>query len=675
VVVANPPYMDSRNLTDHFAGKIKRKMSAFASGLDVAFVGRSLDWVVQGGYFSLVTMDSWLANEECVEARTVMRWAAPVVALLHLGSRAFPEISGEVVRVAATCFRKSAATETLGIYIDAASGRNGAEKRLQFADPTRRHSHLPQWFDVFPKRPLSAFPATEAVRRAFAGGTTLDSLAEVKTGLQTGDNGRFLRNWHELGLRNIRTHSEGGERWVPYVKNRNARRWYASEEFVIDWGDNGSEIRDNPSARFQNSDKYFLPGISFNGIGKQLKASVISAGRVFDQQNSMLFYEDVVDSHFVVALLNSGTFAELVSLISPKRFNIGAMRKVPLVTAHLPEDHAERIARAIWIQSIRETQTESSIDFHAPLLASKRLQATLLESEFERTRRESADLRLELAEIEQRNTQFFNNLYSLKTTIAVEDADAAADESEGDDGPLGAISNLVSFAVGCMFGRYSLDAPGLVLADQGDSLAEYLAKVPSPSFMPDEDNVLPVLSDGWFEDDIVERFREFLKVSFGVEHFEENLRFVEDALGKDVRKYFVQDFYKDHVQRYKKRPIYWMFSSPKGSFNALIYMHRYRPDTVSVVLNDYLHEFQAKLRARRANLDQVAVSTLSTAKEQTAARKEAEQIGKMLLELEEWEQSVLYPLATEQVAIDLDDGVKANYPKFGTALNNKFTGF
>jgi hypothetical protein len=232
----------------------------------------------------------------------------------------------------------------------------------------------------------------------------------------------------------------------------------------------------------------------------------------------------------------------------------------------------------------------------------------------------------------------------------------------------GLVAELVSYAVGCMFGRYSLDVPGLVLANQGDTLAEYLAKVPSPSFMPDEDNVLPVLLDGWFEDDIVERFREFLKVSFGVEHFEENLRFVEDALGKDVRKYFVQDFYKDHVQRYKKRPIYWMFSSPKGSFNALIYMHRYRPDTVSVVLNDYLHEFQAKLRARRANLDQVAMSTLSTAKEQTAARKESEQIGKTLLELEEWEQSVLYPLATEQIAIDLDDGVKANYPKFGAAL-------
>lgn len=240
---------------------------------------------------------------------------------------------------------------------------------------------------------------------------------------------------------------------------------------------------------------------------------------------------------------------------------------------------------------------------------------------------------------------------------------------------LSLVAELVSYSVGCMFGRYSLDVPGLVLADQDDSLADYLSKVPVPSFMPDNDNVVPILSDGWFEDDVVERFREFLRVSFGMEHFEENFRFVEEALGKDIRKYFLQDFYRDHVQRYKKRPIYWMFSSPKGSFNALIYMHRYRPDTVSVVLNDYLHEFQEKLRSRRGHVDQVVVSTSSTAKEQTAARKESEQIGKMLLELEDWERSVLYPLATQQIEIDLDDGVKANYPKFGAALNNKYTGF
>ena len=231
-----------------------------------------------------------------------------------------------------------------------------------------------------------------------------------------------------------------------------------------------------------------------------------------------------------------------------------------------------------------------------------------------------------------------------------------------------AINDLVSYAVGCMFGRYSLDEPGLILANQGDTLAEYLAKVPSPTFMPDADNVIPIVDGDWFEDDIVARFREFLRVAFGEEYFEENLRFVTESLGvKDVRAYFLKSFYADHVKRYKKRPIYWLFSSPKGSFNALIYMHRYTPSTVSTVLNEYLREYVGKLEASRQHHERLA-STADTPRARAAAQKEVDRLRKVLLELETYEHDVLYPLATQQIAIDLDDGVKANYPKFGAAL-------
>lgn len=220
-----------------------------------------------------------------------------------------------------------------------------------------------------------------------------------------------------------------------------------------------------------------------------------------------------------------------------------------------------------------------------------------------------------------------------------------------------AIVDLVSYAVGCMFGRYSLDEPGLILADQGSTIDDYLAKVPSPTFAPDADNVIPIVDGDWFEDDIVERFRQFLRAAFGESHFEENLRFVTESLGvKSLRNYFVKSFYKDHVQRYKKRPIYWMFSSPNGSFNALIYMHRYTPSTVSTVLNEYLREFQAKLKA-----------SLERAERSNKA-KEAEELRKTLMELEKYEHDVLYPLASQNIAIDLDDGVKENYPKFQGAL-------
>lgn len=233
---------------------------------------------------------------------------------------------------------------------------------------------------------------------------------------------------------------------------------------------------------------------------------------------------------------------------------------------------------------------------------------------------------------------------------------------------------LISYAVGCMFGRYSLDEPGLILAKHGSTLQDYLISVaPTGSasdvtFMPDTDNVIPFVDDGWFEDDIVERFRQFLKAAFGTEHFEENVRFVEESLGvKTLRDYFItksgkSKFYDDHVKRYKKRPIYWMFSSPKGSFNALIYLHRYTPSTVSTVLNEYLREYENKLHQALERAEVAAAG--GSAKDQ----KEADRLRKVLAELRDYEHDVLYPLATQQVQIDLDDGVKVNYPKFYPAV-------
>jgi type II restriction/modification system DNA methylase subunit YeeA len=230
------------------------------------------------------------------------------------------------------------------------------------------------------------------------------------------------------------------------------------------------------------------------------------------------------------------------------------------------------------------------------------------------------------------------------------------------------MAEFLHYAVGCMFGRYSLNAPGLILANQGEGVADYVARVPNPSFIPDADNVIPVLDGDWFGDDISERFREFLRVTFGEAHFQENLAFIEDALGKDIRKYFTRDFFNDHVKRYKKRPIYWLFSSPRGTFNALIYMHRYTPDTVSVVLNDYLRVFRSKLEAHKVAQERMSINANATAVQRTAALKDIQTLAQQIVELDDWERDVVYPMATRRIEIDLDDGVKANYPKFAGAL-------
>ena len=226
---------------------------------------------------------------------------------------------------------------------------------------------------------------------------------------------------------------------------------------------------------------------------------------------------------------------------------------------------------------------------------------------------------------------------------------------------------FISYAVGCMFGRYSLDKPGLILANQGETVEDYLAQVPHPTFMPDKDNVIPILDGDWFTDDIVARFGRFLRVTFGEAHYAENLAFIEEALGRDLRSFFVREFYDDHLKRYQRRPIYWLFSSPGGSFNALVYMHRYQPDTVSVVLNDYLREYQAKLAAARSDALHNSIAAGASNREKAAALKEVARLDKVLKELAEYE-AVLLDLARKQVQIDLDDGVKVNYAKFGAAL-------
>ncbi len=219
-----------------------------------------------------------------------------------------------------------------------------------------------------------------------------------------------------------------------------------------------------------------------------------------------------------------------------------------------------------------------------------------------------------------------------------------------------------------MLRRYTLHKPGFNFAIQRETAADYRDIISESTYVPDEENVIPILDGDWFTDDIAERFRSFLKVTFGQEHLQQNLDFIERAIGKDIRKYFVRDFYADHLKRYKKRPIYWLFSSPKGSFSALIYMHRYRPDTISVVLNDYLREFRAKLSAQMKHLEAVADSSSTAQKEKIKGEKESGQLKKVIAELDEYERDVLYPLATQQLEIDLDDGVKVNYAKFGPVL-------
>jgi hypothetical protein len=342
-----------------------------------------------------------------------------------------------------------------------------------------------------------------------------------------------------------------------------------------------------------------------------------------------------------------------------------------------------KLAKADWDFS------ETSWDFTLPPLLYPDFRRPSLEESYLSLKDHFREMTEEMQGLEEDNNRIFINAYGLTDELAPEvplkeisincnpHYRYGTDRSkDGLEALLLAdiMRELVSYAVGCMFGRYALDVPGLILASQKETIEDYRMLVPESSFPACDDNCIPVLNGDWFEDDISGRFRKFLRVSFGDGNYEENLRFVEKALntrGKSdysIRDYFLNEFYSDHVRRYRKRPIYWLFSSPRGSFNALIYLHRYHRDTVSVVLNDYLREFQAKLIFQKNQMEALSISSEASKSEKLRTMQERDKLSGVISELENYGRKILYPLAASRIEIDLDDGVKVNYQKFGPAL-------
>ena len=404
---------------------------------------------------------------------------------------------------------------------------------------------------------------------------------------------------------------------------------------------------------------------------------------LFDQAGSAIHLNeyDKLSLDGILATLNTKFVEEISQQISPTiSFTTGDIRKFPIWensnTVCLSQ-RCQDISKSDW------NSYETSWNFDSHPLVSAIYRHLPLADAYVQLRGLWRTMTEEMWRLEEENNKIFISAFNLADDLTpevpLEKISLTCNPAYryGSSKPEAELEELlraetmrefISYAVGCMFGRYSLDLPGLILANQGDGIADYLAKVANPAYTPDVDNVIPVLDGDWFADDITERFRKFLRVALGEERFTDNLASIEGALGKDIRRYFTRDFYNDHVKRYKKRPIYWMFSSPRGTFNALIYMHRYRPDTVSVVLNGYLREYRNKLEAERRKQEALTISSNATQSEKTTALKEIQKLGPMIEELDEYERETLFPLATQKIEIDLDDGVKANYPRFGAAL-------
>ncbi len=708
VVIANPPYMGGKGMNGRLGAWAKDNYPNSKSDLFAMFIERILSMIQQGGQAGFMTPFTWMFLTSFESLRSILLHNHAITGLVRPEYHSFFE-SAYVPICGFTVFNRKV-PNLVGAYVDLSEFYGADVQPVKLLEAI--NDHACGWFYTassndflkIPGNPI-AYWISEKARDLFEECLPLGQMANAKQGLITGDNEQFLRFWNEIALEAIGfgcssrdEASESGKRWFPHHKGGAFRKWYGNHEYVVDWENDGNRIRnffdDNGKLRSrpQNLEFYFKPAVTWTSLTvASFNGRLSRSGFIYDAKGPMVA---PCDSKYLLALaglLNCNVSNNLLKLLAPTMdYNQGPVSKLPW-----PNGIDLRINAINHDVNLLESKAqidwdayETSWDFTSlPLLNPDYRQPTL-KATYHKLRAHWREMTLEMQRLEEENNRIFIDAYGLQDELTPEVPlneitltcnphyryGNGKSEDELEELLLAdTMRELVSYAVGCMFGRYALDKPGLVLANQGQTIEDYLERVPEPSFPADDDNVIPMLDGDWFTDDIAERFRKFLRVAFGDEHYEANLKFVEKALGKngkarDIRDYFLKDFHADHVKRYKKRPIYWLFSSPKGNFNALIYMHRYRPDTVSVVLNDYLREFRTKLTSHKNHLEAVSISASASQAEKTKALKEIEKITRMIAEMEAYERDILYPLATEQISIDLDDGVKVNYLKFGAAL-------
>ena len=690
IVAANPPYMGSKGMNPILKAFASRNYPDSKSDLFAMFMERALRFTSTGGAMAMINMQSWMFLSSYQRLREKLLSNSAILSMAHLGERAFDSIGGAVVSTTAFVIANAPHPHYRGTFIRLVDGGSEAEKITQFRRATRESSNGSTYeasserFEQIPGCPI-AYWMTDASYQAFAVGTPLSEYSKGSTGLQTSNSDRFLRLVGEVDASSI------GERWLPFSKGGSYRRWFGNTEHVVRWDDNGRDIKRYVSERYpylkgnyalvvKNESTYFSEGLLTSRVTTgPLSFRYKSKGEMYADACTAIFPDDTL---WFLALLNSRPLVLVRALNPTMNFQASDIEKFPVIA--VDDGSVERNAMdAINLAKADWNSYETALEFgSSPLLELDVKHGTLFAT-YENLRSLWRDRTRDLMRIEEENNRLFIDAYGLQNELSheveIEEITlscnpayrygAEVSETEQESLLLGdTMREFISYGVGCALGRYSLDKPGLILANQSDTLADYLAKVPSPTFAIDSDNILPMLDDSWFEDDVADRFLDFLKVAFGNEHFEENLAFIENAIGKDIRKFFKRDFFSDHLKRYKRRPIYWVFSSGKEkAFEAIVYMHRYNETTLARMRMNYVVPLQSQMASRIERL----ATELSGANLSSAERKRKDtQRAKLIKQLEElgrFEEELRH-LADQRIRIDLDDGVKVNYGKFGNLL-------
>lgn len=665
VVCTNPPYMGGVGMNSKLSEFVKKNYPNGKSDLFSCFMDKADSLVKPNGFTSLITMESWMFLSSFEKVREKVNQTKTIINMVHMPYLGKGGTSlGINFGTAAVIMRKGRTKNYLAQY-EYTVYYECDEEGVPFVFPTKNERWKTAKQDNFSKIPGSpiAYWVSERFISIFAN-SVISDVAEAQEGLKTGDNERFIRQWYEVKIEDTNIYGDNTRKWIYHTKGGDFRKWSGNRAELLNYGDNGQELRAAKGSSLTGVQNYFLPCITYNRISSA-KTSFRYAGAnsIPNMAGLSLYLRDDEYLLYLLGWLNTDLICKILSIINPTlNFPPGTISKLPVKVDFSKKPQVDNLVE----ENIHLSQTdwdsfEISWDFKRHPLA--RGAVTIAEA-FAAWEAECNDRFNQLKANEEELNRIFIDIYGLQDELdpVVEDKDVTVRKADlGRD-----IRSLISYAVGCMFGRYSLDVEGLAYAGGEWDAAKY------KTFQPDKDAILPICDDDYFEDDIMGRFVEWVETVYGKATLEENLKFIADALGgkgsprEVIRKYFLGDFYADHCKIYQKRPIYWLFDSgKKNGFKCLIYLHRYQPDTIARIRTDYVHEQQSRYRTAIANLEQ-RINGASTS-ERVKLSKRLAALQAQVAETRVYEEKI-HHLADQMIKIDLDDGVKKNYAIFQDVL-------
>ena len=678
VVVTNPPYMGASNMNSDLSEYVKKYYPDSKSDLFAVFIEVCSRMAKQNGYQAMITQHAWMFLSSFAKLREKMM-LTETVSMAHLGARAFEEIGGEVVQTTAFVRCANYVEGYKGIYCRLIEPTSQQGKEDMFLAGENRYTVNQEDFGKIPGNGVIYWGSQQLISD-FERMPKLGDLYRTLAGSSTGDNSRFLRIWQEVDSRTIGFHISKnydgkGYKWIPTLKGGGFQRWYGNFDYVMNWNNDGEEIKywvtHNPkdpntkswSRRLFNTDLYFHEGITWSKITTgRFSARYMPEGFIMESASCGIM-PSLKEQPIVLAILNSKVAQRIIDMFNPTvNIQVGDIMNIPM-SADIHDDNIEILVdRNIKNVASDWNSFETSWDFKKhPLL---RNVSTISEA-FNQWQAECDDRFNRLKANEEELNRIFIDIYGLQDELTpeVEDKDVTVRKADlGRD-----VRSFISYAVGCMFGRYSPTYDGLAYAGGTWDDGKYNI------YKPDADGIIPICDDEYFEDDMMGHFVEFVRVVYGDSSLEDNLLFIAKALGgkgqpkEVIRNYFLNDFYTDHCKIYQKRPIYWLFDSgKKNGFKCLIYLHRYQPDTIARIRTDYVHEQQARYRTAIEGLEKQVAAATSTS-ERVKLTKQLNKVQAQDTELHQYEEKV-HALADQMIKLDLDDGVKHNYEIFKDVL-------